>query len=504
MRVAVAAANQMSADAGQVLGGSGGNAIDACVAAALVAMLTEVGVCSLGAGGFITVWPAGGNPVTIDGYMEMPGRGLEAERFGGGAERVRLGYGGGMETIIGAGSVATPGGIAALAKAVDMFGRAPWSDVLEPVTAHARDGFPLSGASDLYLEYSAEIVFGRDPRSRAALFPDGPNRRMLGETIRVDGLAETLEGLADEGAALLYEGELGALISGHLIAEGGILTREDLRAYEARLREPIHTLFDGWEVATNPGPAIGGAAMTAMLRLAGPNCFDLTNRDHVDRAIEAQRAVMTFRRSDLDGAEHPDVERLLALSAAGSWKALMGSPSTIHVSAVDEEGNGCAITMSAGYGSGVIAPGTGIWLNNSLGEIELNSAGFHAQAPGTRLISNMAPTVARNGEGDVLSIGTPGADRITTALQLTLLGFLHGGHSLEEIVANPRLHVELDEDGGYVVAHEPGIALTGAHRTRQFDELHMYFGGVAGTLHRDKGGLSAAADPRRAGGVVVG
>ncbi len=503
MRIAVAGANQLTADAAAAVGADGGSAVDACVAGALVAMLTEVGVCALGAGGFVTVWPADGNPVTIDGYMEMPGRGLPEDAFGNGGQRVSMEYGGGLETIIGPGSVATPGGLAALAKAIDLFGSAPWSAVVDPVRDVAAAGFPMSGASDFYFDFAAETVFSVDPRSRAIVItPDG-DRVRRGDTILVPDLPGTLEALADEGADLFYRGELGAMISDHLLANGGILTRRDLAEYEARLREPIHTLFDGWEVATNPAPAIGGAAMTAMLRLAGPRCFDLTDAEHVDRAIAAQRAVMTFRRGHLDGADHPDVDRLLALSAAGSWDALMGSPSTIHVSAVDAAGSACSITMSAGYGSGVIAPGTGIWLNNSLGEIELNAAGYHAQEPGTRLVSNMAPTIARDGSGDVLAIGTPGADRITTALQLTLLGYLHGGHALEEAVAAPRLHVELDEEDTYRVAHEPGVAVSDLHDARPFDALNMYFGGVAATVRRADGSLVAAADPRRDGGISV-
>jgi gamma-glutamyltranspeptidase/glutathione hydrolase len=503
MRIAVAGANQLTADAAAELGAAGGNAVDACVAAALVAMLTEVGVCALGAGGFVTVWTAEGNPVTIDGYMEMPGRGLPPDAFGGGDHRVQMDYGGGLETIIGAGSVATPGGLAALAKAVDLFGTAPWSEVMGPVQDVARNGFPLSGASDFYFSFAAEAVFGVDPRSRAVVIKEDGTWLRKGETVLVPDLAPTLEAIAAEGADLFYRGEVGAMISDHLLANGGILTRQDLEEYEARLREPIHTLFDGWEVATNPGPAIGGAATTAMLRLAGPRCFDLTDAEHVDRAIAAQRAVMRFRRSNLDGSDHPDVDRLLALSAAGSWDALMGSPSTIHVSAVDAAGTACSITMSAGYGSGVIAPGTGIWLNNSLGEIELNAAGYHAQTPGTRLVSNMAPTVARDTEGDVLAIGTPGADRITTALQLTLLGYLHGGHALEEAVAAPRLHVELGEGDEYSVAHEPGVAVSDGHVVRPFDDLSMYFGGVTAAVRRADGSLVAAADPRRDGSVVV-
>jgi gamma-glutamyltranspeptidase / glutathione hydrolase len=160
--------------------------------------------------------------------------------------------------------------------------------------------------------------------------------------------------------------------------------------------------------------------------------------------------------------------------------------------------------MSAGYGSGVVPEGTGFWMNNSLGEIELTRAGPATLAPGTRLLSNMAPTIARRPDGEIVAVGSPGADRITTALLITLVALLLEGRGLDASVHRPRLHVEFTE-GGTRVAHEPGVDLHGLNLpTRPFDALHMFFGGVAAAARLPDGRLEAVADPRRQGGARVG
>ena len=147
---------------------------------------------------------------------------------------------------------------------------------------------------------------------------------------------------------------------------------------------------------------------------------------------------------------------LLERARIGDLGGLLGSASTIHTSCVDSDGLACAVTVSAGYGSGVMVPGTGLWLNNSLGEIELHPGGLGRLGPGERLPSNMAPSVARRPDGAVLAIGSPGASRITTAIGQVLVNFIHLGMSLSEAVDNPRLHVEVFE-GRPTIAHEPGI-----------------------------------------------
>jgi gamma-glutamyltranspeptidase/glutathione hydrolase len=200
-----------------------------------------------------------------------------------------------------------------------------------------------------------------------------------------------------------------------------------------------------------------------------------------------------------------EAARLLELAGAGDLHGIVASPSTIHTSAVDSDGTGCSITMSAGYGSGFMVPGTGMWLNNSLGEMELHPGGFHGLPPGERLFSNMAPTVARSSDGSVLSIGSPGADRITTAISSVLLNFVHLGMSLRDAVAHPRVHTELF-GGQPTIAYEPSLPVKDFDDliARRFPDLSMYFGGVQAALHDPRAGLFEAADPRRDGGTARG
>ncbi|MEX1279316.1 MAG: gamma-glutamyltransferase [Acidimicrobiia bacterium] len=499
MSVAVAAANQLAADAGAAVAAAGGSAVDAAIAGVLVAALTEPGVCSPAGGGFVTIWGPDAPPVTIDGYLEMPGRTLPPEAFGHGGSKVWMAYGGGMETIVGPGSVATPGGFKALAEASDRFGRLPWAELLQPAIAAARDGFPLSASSDSYLEHALDPIYGIDPRSRAVL-TDGDRRLRVGEIVRLPDLADLLDALAEEGVDLLYLGEAGAIISEFVLDGGGILTRHDLAAYETVWRTPISSGLAGRAVATNPGPAVGGAGLVAMLELTKGWAHEGFGPEAATRFAEVQEAVFSYRRRVLDPAVVPDVGELVARARVGDLAALRGSPSTVHVSAAGDDGWGCAITFSAGYGSGCMPPGTGLWLNNSLGEIELNHGGFHSLRPGTRLSSNMAPTLVR-GEDSILAIGSPGADRITTAIATTLLAHVDAGLSLEDAVAHPRLHVERTPDGPRV-ALEPGMPYEGPWASRQFEELHMFFGGVAAAEASPRM-VIAASDPRRGGGIAV-
>ncbi|MFQ5555494.1 MAG: gamma-glutamyltransferase, partial [Acidimicrobiia bacterium] len=371
--VAIAAGSPLAADAGRVIAEAGGNAVDAAIAAVVASMCTDPGIIAPGAGAFIAVWPSDGPPVVIDAYAEMPGRGLSPEQFGEGARRVAMEYGGGIETLIGHGSVATPGAFAGLGAAHDRFGSMPWADLLEPTIVAVAGGFPLSGAAAEYLSYSHEIIFGWDPESHAALHhPDG-SPITLGETVRLPALADTLRALAAEGPALLYEGELGGLLVAAARDNGGLITKADLAQYRAVEREPTLVRIGEWTVATNPPPAVGGACMAAMLLLMEEAHLASWSGAEVRKVADAQRSVLTYRRGSLDGAADraAAVTELLDLARIGDVSSILSAPSTSHSSTVDAEGAACAITVSAGYGSGAMIPGTGFWLNNSLGEIEL-------------------------------------------------------------------------------------------------------------------------------------
>ena len=502
-RVAVATTSQLAADAAREIAGLGGNAVDCALAASLLTMNTEPGVCALAGGAYVTVWKAGADPVTIDGNVAIPGFGVDRARRGQAVEPVTMEYGGGITTMVGTGAVGTPGSLAAVELAWQRFGSAGWSDILQPAIRACRDGFPLSRACHYYLGYSGKAIFGRSADGYGALH-DGDRLRDAGSPIVVPHLADSLAQIADDGARAFYEGGLAAAIADHVQAAGGLLSREDLRRYRAIERPALCTDVGRWAIATNPPPAIGGTVLAAMLSAFADTEFDAWDTDAVSKLIKVQQACLNYRKQHLDLADDVGeiAAELLQQARSGALLSRWASASTVHTSAVDDEGTGCAITASSGYGSGEMPAGTGLWLNNCLGEIELNRRGFDAEPVGGRLPSNMAPSVACR-KGRVLAIGSPGADRITTALHQFLVNTLQLGMSLDDAVAHPRVH--LDTSGKVDrLLHEAGLPIPATDLSvKTYDELSMYFGGVAAASFDKQRGFEVAADPRREGGVCV-
>jgi gamma-glutamyltranspeptidase/glutathione hydrolase len=503
-QVGVATTSELAAEAARYVAGHGGNAVDCALAAALLTMNTEPGVCALAGSAYVTVWPADGEPVTIDGNTAIPGIGLPPGQLGKGATQLTLDYGGGVTTLVGAGSVAVPGSLKALERAWQLFGNCTWQDLFAPSIAAARNGFPLSAACHYYLGYSGEPIFGRSEDGFFALHDQNRALRPAGSLVQIPHLADTLACIADEGARVFYEGDLAVAMSAHVRDAGGSLTVQDLAEFVAVERPSLRVPLGSWSIASNPAPAVGGSVLAAML-LA---CADLPERDwdsqSLAQLIEVQRACLGFRKQRLDLATDIGAEAAALLEAAASGRLLSewASASTVHTSAVDSDGLGCAVTASSGYGSGEMPAGTGLWLNNCLGELELNRRGLDASPAGARLPSNMAPSIARKGDS-VVAVGSPGADRITTALQQFLLNYLHLQMPLAEAIAHPRVHVDTSGDRERLMA-EPGLELPDldipVHVTRQ---IGMYFGGVGVARFSPTYGLAVAADPRREGGTVI-
>lgn len=502
---AVAAPNALAAQAGLDLIHLGGNAVDAAIASMLATYVSEPGIVSALASAFVNVWPADGDPAVVDGNCEMPGRGLPSERFGGGLREVHLEYGGGITIYAGAGSAATPGAFKAFEESHARYGRASWADITAPAIDIARRGFRLGAAAASYIELTGEGLYSFDPETRAAHF-DGDRPVAVGQLLTNVPLADSLQALTDEGFALLYGGELGARVADHVLGQGGLITLDDLRAYRATVRPATVDRVGAWRLATNPPPSIGGPVLATMLRL-------LQRRGTDARTIlQVQREVLTYRAAHLDAAA--DLEAagadLLRTLEQNELTSLPTSQDTAHVSTVDSHGNACALTSSAGYSSGVTVPGTGLVLNNCLGEPELNRRGLHAVAPGTRLASNMAPTTGRADDGAMLAIGSPGADRITTALMQVLTAHCLEGAALQDAINAPRVHIGVDfATRDLSIETEPDEALEAAARqidapVRTHSRHAMYFGGVGAAKRKADGDLEAAADPRRASATAIG
>lgn len=485
----VAAPSTLAAETGKVVAEEGGGPVDAMVAATLMAMCTEPGVCAPGGGGFVTIARPGTGAVTVDGAMAMPGLDLESERAIA-TRTVTMDYGGGVTTDVGPGSIAVPGGLAALDATHRRWGVMPWSQVIEVVAESLEDGFPLPRSCHYYLGFSHQDVFGHDPASFRALHDADGRLLEAGEVVRVDGLTASLRQIAAEGAETFYRGDLARRIVEDLSGRGSRLTRRDLATYRAHVGPALATRLGSWTVATVPPPAPGGAAVAAILRT-------LARGDVSDprRWADIQHEVFVLRA---EGYRSGTGRGSIARDLLDRFPASPRSGSTVSIAVAGDDGTVCASTMSGGYGSGVVPSGTGLWMNNSLGEQELNPSGPDRTPPGERLLSNMAPTVAI-GPARRIAIGSPGAERITSALTITLALVLDGV-PLAEAIEHPRCHAEVDRG---TVAHEPGLDLRGASLDpRPFPSLDMYFGGVT-AAEATPTGLVAHADSRRTGGVAL-
>jgi gamma-glutamyltranspeptidase/glutathione hydrolase len=323
--------------------------------------------------------------------------------------------------------------------------------------------------------------------------------------------------LGRDGAEPFYRGDIAAAVSEWLDARGGSVTRAALESYRALVREPVRMAYRDRTLLTNPPPSAGGTLLAYALgmldRRPGPPALA-----EIVVAMEAAQGERTAEF--VDGlAEEGFLERFLTerLGATpppgsigvppdphGSGPTGAGSSgklgSTTHISVLDGDGRACSVTCTNGEGSGVVVPGTGIHLNNIMGEQDLNPLGFHRHPAGRRMPSMMAPSVVMRSGKVELVLGSAGSNRIRSALLQTIVGVVDHGLGAAEAVRAPRVHFE---DG--VVYAEPGIDVQElAGEGRQvvgFHALNLFFGGVQAVQRRD-GELLGAGDPRR-GGVAV-
>jgi len=520
MKGAIAAGHPLSAEAGARILAEGGNAVDACVAATFAAGVAESPLTGPGAGGFALVAPADGRPPRVaDFFVATPGLG-PARPDGGEMHAVDIGFGDSATTQvfrIGEASCAVPGAVAGLAAVQRAYGRLPWAELLRPAVELARAGVEITREQahlhailDLILRHTDE---GRRLYSR----PDGA-RLQPRDTLRLPDLAQTLERVAADGPAAIYGGELAAAIAGTVAAGGGRLTRSDLAAYRVVWRRPVRMRFLGHEVLSNPPPSSGGILIAyglALLERLG------TEPAGSAAAIAEVAAVMREQARARDDAFAAGLYRgglaarllsddavvaALARIAGGAGAVAEAAPAggTTHVSAIDADGNAASISSSTGSGSGVIVPGTGIHLNNMLGEYDLVAGA--PETPGRRLTSMMAPSIVLGPSGPRLVVGSAGSVRLRGAIMQVIAHVVARGLPVGAAIDAPRVHVEephVHVEGGFEEAELDQLAAAGYDLVR-WRRRNLYFGGTNAVEVRGDGTLDAAGDARRGGaGVVV-
>lgn len=481
----VAAGHPLTAQAGAQVLREGGNAVDAAVAAMLTSFVTESLLTGLGAGGHMLVAGPGMEPTLLDFFVQAPtrpGDGSEAELQG-----VDVSFGDAAQVFhIGPASCGVYGTPAGVCEAVRRWGTVALADLAAPAAALARDGVILNGPQAYVAEILADLLTST-PECAALWAPEG---RILkeGERLYNPDLGDALERLGEDGAEPFYSGDIAESVRAWLEARGGSLSSEDLAGYRAIQREPIRLAYRDREIFTNPPPSAGGTLIAYALALLdrGPTPPPLSGILGAMAAAQAERTAEFVEGLGEEGF----LERFLSKRLG----------STTHISVIDGEGMACSTTCTNGEGSGVVVPGTGMHLNNVMGEEDLNPLGFHLHPAGRRLPSMMAPSIVMRGGEVELVLGSAGSNRIRSALLQTIVAVVDHGMSAREAVEAPRVHFE---DG--TVFAEPGIDLSELDSDDpvvRFGALNLFFGGVQGALRTEGGALSGAGDPRR-GGVAV-
>jgi gamma-glutamyltranspeptidase/glutathione hydrolase len=501
MNGVVAAGHPLTAQAGADVLRDGGNAVDAAVACVLMSFVAESPLTGPGAGGFMLLHTAGGESHLLDFFVVAPGLGLDGREPAALMPiDIRFSEDAVQRFNVGPSSCGAYGTTLGLAEALDRFGSARLADLTAAPARAARGGVEVVPMQAFLFQVLEPIL--RSTPEAAAIYAPGGRLLAEGETIRLPELGDLLDRLGAEGPASLYMGDVAATVSEWVLERGGLLTREDLAAYEVVERRPVSVRYRGREVLTNPPPSSGGILIADALGI-----LERLEEPH-DPYVIAEVIASTNRARDaefLEGlATEGYLERFLAKDALDSVatevRERLGN--TTHIAVMDAEGACASVTCSNGSCSGVIVPGTGVHLNNMLGEQDLNPLGYHRHAPGARVPSMMSPTVVlRDGRPEV-ALGSAGSNRIRSAILQTILGVVDHGLPAQEAVSSSRLHVE-----GREVEAEPGVdpvALDrlerGGWTVRRWAERNLFFGGVQAVARNpETGELTGGGDPRRGG-----
>jgi gamma-glutamyltranspeptidase/glutathione hydrolase len=523
-RGAVATEHRFAANAGAAMLRAGGSAADAAIAAAATVCVVHPSSCGVGGGGFALVW-RDGTAHALDFREVAPAATRAALYMENGTPQSARSRVGGL-------AVGVPGEVAGWVALHERFGRLPLAVVLEPAIRLARDGFRLADSPHLARQLDRLQTLLRADAGLAAIFLDrsavpGPDFR-----VRQVDLARTLEAVATHARAAVYAGPTAAAIATAVDARGGVLTRADLERYLPVWRRPLTAPFAGRTIVTFPPPGSGGVVLTVLgivdgaapLRagrtapawprlLAGALAQGFADRarwygDPAFTTVPLETLLAPARLARLRA-------EMLAETAAPPRAGEMRDAGTAHVSVLDDDGTAVALTttINTGFGAGVLAPGTGVILNNEMDDFVLapgaaNVYGLGGGAanvigPNKRPQSSMSPTiVVRDGRPELV-IGASGGPFIISSTVQVLLGVLAFDLDVSQAVADARLH---DQGAGTPLLVEPGIPpatraglARGERRVVELADL----GAVAAVGLTPGGAFVAAGDPRKDGGAVV-
>lgn len=518
----IAAGHAATAEAGVAILREGGNAVDAAVAAVCTSFIAEPVLTGAGGGGFLLVRNMAGQALLYDGFARMPAMPvsmLPTPDF----RAIPVDFGDTIQNFhIGQASIATPSLLAMLFACHKAHGRLPLLETLKPAIDAAKSGIALNALQASFISLLKPILTAEQNCRR--LHAPGDELLKAGETFRNPDLANTLEMLAIEGIEEMYHGDLAREIV-RACSPNGLLGMDDLSSEQVIVRQPLRLPAWGGELITNPPPSSGGTLIAFTLHLFESAVKAFPGLPENLLLAECMHATSRARSEDFDSAVHmPGVEqkflsskrwqhalecirqRLNGLDTTSAHEAPNRHGSTTQVSIIDGDGMAVSITSSNGEGSGIVVPGTGIHLNNMLGEEDINPSGFHRLPAGTTLSSMMAPSMFITDGKPALVLGSGGSNRIRSAMLQVIRNHLLDDQHIEEAVCRGRLHTE----GNGLLDVEPDTLdqqsrdkLTGlGWQIRDWQSPSIYFGGVHAVCMDRNGDLHGAGDPRRGGYVA--
>jgi gamma-glutamyltranspeptidase/glutathione hydrolase len=506
----------------------GGNAVDAAVAIGFALEVVHPAAGNIGGGGFMVMRFASGDVAAIDYRETAPGR-ATPDMYLDSAGNV-------METsVTGALSAGVPGSVAGMAEAQRRYGKLPFAEVVAPAARLARDGFVLDGDRAGGIAAAAERL-ARFPASAAQFLPGGAAPDS-GTTLVQADLARTLQAIADSGPRVFYQGYVADLIVAEMEKDGGLISKEDLAAYQPEWREPITFQYRGYTIYSMPPSSSGGVTLAEILNmLEGYDslpAFDTPGQVHlmaeVMRRAFADRnhylgdpAFVTMPIAELVSQAYADRRRAdialdSATPSAGVEPGIAEGDHTTHYSVIDAEGNAVSVTttLNSGFGSAVTVAGAGFLLNNEMDDFTAapgkpNQYGLiqgeaNAIRPEKRMLSAMTPTIVLDSAGQpMLVTGARGGPRIITAVFQVISNVLDYGMDIGAAVDAPRIHMQHLPDILYYEANGLDSTTIRALTADGYNvESRDGYVGSAPSILRRNGLWTAMADPRT-GGFAAG
>ena len=535
----VATVNPLATDAGVAALDTGGNAVDAAVAAALTLGVVDGFNSGIGGGCFILIRTAKGEIIAIDG-REMAPQAASRDMYlrNGKAER--------NLSQVGALASGVPGALAAYERAVREHGKLKFSKLLTPAVDVAENGFVVSSAYEKALRETAHLLRSNPEASRILLKPPAESNgdRQIyieGDVLKQVDLARTYRQIAQEGLDWFYQGAFAQRTGQWMKANQGILTAKDFAKYKTVIREPIRTTYRGYEIVGFPPPSSGGVHVAQILNIL--ESFDLKELHASDpsklRHVVAEAMKLAFadrahwlgdsdyvkvprglidKKYAAELAKRIDMEKVSAVTShgtpPGSERDFFGKHTT-HVTAADKAGNWVAITttINTTFGSTVIVPGLGVLMNNQMDDFSIspgtpNAYGLvggqnNAIAPGKRPLSSMSPTIVLKDGKPVMTVGAAGGPLIITQAVWAIINHLDLGMNIGDAIARPRIHHQWSPDQLLVeksLAQKTSAGLAAKGHILHIPEPKRGFGiSQAITFDANNKKFTGAHDPRTPG-----